>query len=77
MDVKAGLSTGVLEEALVKRALSLRAAETIIMVSSEKLGVAPPYVVMPLDNASDILLERKTPLSFKKLTKISGLDIFV
>ncbi|MDB4223426.1 DeoR/GlpR family DNA-binding transcription regulator [Granulosicoccus sp.] len=77
VDVKAGLSTGDLEEALVKRALSLRAADTIIMASSEKLGVASPYVVMPLDNASGIVLDRKIPPSIKKLMKNSGLDVYV
>jgi len=76
VDVEAGLSTGDLEEALVKRALSRRAADTIIMASSEKLGVASPYVIMPLDNASGIVLDRKTPSSFKKLMKKAGLDVF-
>lgn len=77
VDVKAGLSTGDLEEAHVKRALSLRAADTIVMASSEKLEVASPYVVMPLDNASGIVLERSTSPSFLKLMKKSGLDVFV
>lgn len=76
VDVKAGLSTGDLEEAHVKRALSQRAAETIVMASSEKLEVASAYVVMPLDHASGIVLERNAPLAFKKAMKKSGLDIF-
>jgi hypothetical protein len=49
----------------------------IIMASSEKLGVASPYVVMPLDNASGIVLDRKIPPSIKKLMKNSGLDVYV
>ena len=40
IDAEAGLSTGDLEEAHVKRALSRRAAETIVLASAEKLGVA-------------------------------------
>ncbi len=77
VDVKAGLSTGDLEEAHVKRALSQRAADTIVMASSEKLQVASPYVVMPLKKASGIVLERDTAPSFKKLMRKSGLDVFV
>lgn len=77
VDVNAGLSTGDLEEAHVKRVLSQRAAETIVLASSEKLAVASPYVVMPLDAASGIVLERNASSSFKKLMKQSGLDVFV
>lgn len=76
VDIKAGLSTGDLEEAHVKRALSQRAAETIVMASSEKLEVASPYVVMPLDHASGIILDRDTPAAFTMLMKNSGLDVF-
>lgn len=77
VDLKAGLSTGDLEEAHIKKALSQRAADTIIMASSEKLEVASPYVVMPLDNASGIVLGRDAPASFRKLMVESGLDIYV
>ncbi len=77
VDVKGGLSTGDLEEAHVKKALSLRAADTIVLASSEKLEVASPYVVMPLDQASGIVLEHSVSRSFQKLMKKSGLDVFV
>lgn len=77
VDVKAGLSTGDLEEAHVKRALSQRAADTIVLASSEKLEVASPYVIMPIENASGIVLDRKTPSSFRKVMKKSGLEVFV
>lgn len=77
VDVKGGLSTGDLEEAHVKKALGLRAADTIVLASSEKLGVASPYVVMPLDNASGIVLERNAPAAFRKQMKNCGLDVFV
>jgi DeoR/GlpR family transcriptional regulator of sugar metabolism len=54
---KAGLSTGDLEEADVKRALSSRAAETIVLASSEKLNAASPYVIAPLTEVSGIIVE--------------------
>ena len=58
---EAGLSTGDLEEADVKRALSSRAAETIVLASSEKLNAASPYVIAPLTEVSGIIVEADTP----------------
>ncbi|WP_425147260.1 DeoR/GlpR family DNA-binding transcription regulator [Deinococcus sp.] len=59
--VQEGLSTGDLEEAYVKRALSRRAAETIVLASSEKLGVASPYVVLPTSEVSGLVVEAGVP----------------
>jgi DeoR/GlpR family transcriptional regulator of sugar metabolism len=53
----AGLTTGDLEEAYMKRALSERAAETIVLASTEKLGVASPYVIAPVTRASLLIIE--------------------
>jgi len=77
VDHDAGLSTGNLEEAHIKRMLSQRAAETIVLASSEKHEVASPYVIMPLSNASGIVLERASSSSFRKRMKKSGLEVFV
>lgn len=55
---KTGLTTGDFEEAAVKRALSHAAAETFVLASSEKLGAASPYAVVPLDEVSGIITER-------------------
>jgi len=76
VDVNAGLSTGCLEEAHTKKALSKRSAETIVLASAEKLSVASPYVVMPLNDASGIVLDSSVSSSFKKLMHKSGLDVF-
>ncbi|MFJ9811264.1 DeoR/GlpR family DNA-binding transcription regulator [Streptomyces sp. NPDC101158] len=43
----AGLTTGDAEEAAMKRALSARAADTYILASSEKIGTASRYRVLP------------------------------
>ena len=56
-----GLSTGDLEEALVKRSMSRQAAETIVLASSEKLGVASPYVIAPVTEASAIITTKDVP----------------
>ena len=58
---QAGLSTGDLEEAYIKRALSQRAAETIVLASREKLGAASPYVIAPLNEISGLIVEGDTP----------------
>jgi len=77
VDVSAGLSTGDIEEAHIKKALSKRAAETIILASSEKLEVASPYVVMPLNNASGIVLDAATPKAFSKRMLKAGLEVHI
>lgn len=58
---EAGLSTGDLEEAYMKRALSEHAAETVVLASHEKLGVASAYVIMPVTQISTLMVERTTP----------------
>jgi DeoR/GlpR family transcriptional regulator of sugar metabolism len=58
----AGLSTGDAEEAAVKRALLARAAETIVLASSEKLMAASPFVIAPLEEASLLVAPAATPL---------------
>ena len=55
-----GLSTGDLEEAYIKRALSGRAAETVVLASREKLGAASPYVIAPLSEVSGLIVEQDT-----------------
>jgi DeoR/GlpR family transcriptional regulator of sugar metabolism len=45
---EAGLSTGDAEEADVKRALHARAAETVVLASSDKLLSASAFVIAPM-----------------------------
>lgn len=56
-----GLTTGDSEEAAVKRALCRYAAETVVLASSEKLGAASPYVVVPTNYVQCLIVERDTP----------------
>jgi DeoR/GlpR family transcriptional regulator of sugar metabolism len=58
---QAGLSTGDAEEAAVKRALHGRAAETVVLASSEKLMAASPFVVAALAEISLLVVPTKTP----------------
>lgn len=75
VSVEGGLSTGDLEEAYIKRALSERAAETIVLASEEKLGVASPYVVMPLENATGVILDGEKARSIVGALKRMTLDV--
>ncbi|MEO8336739.1 MAG: DeoR/GlpR family DNA-binding transcription regulator [bacterium] len=52
-----GLTTGDYEEALIKRAFSTSAADTVVLASSDKLGAASPYVIAPITEASSIITE--------------------
>jgi len=80
VNLNEGLSTGDLEEACVKRALSERAAETIILASEEKLGSASPYRIMPIEKATGIVLHGEpldnTVKSLVKACKRMRLDVY-
>ncbi|MGK5682309.1 DeoR/GlpR family DNA-binding transcription regulator [Actinoplanes sp. URMC 104] len=54
---QAGLTTGDSDEAAMKRTLASRAAETYVMASAEKIGVASPYVVLPLAEVSGVITD--------------------
>ena len=58
---EAGLSTGDLEEAHVKRALCGSAAETVVLASTEKLHTASAYVIAPIGEVSGMVVERDVP----------------
>lgn len=77
VDTDAGLTTGDLEEAHIKKALSQRAADTVVLASVEKLNAASPYRVMPLASASGIVLDSSTSKSFANLMRKSGLDVYI
>ena len=51
-----GLTTGDLEEATMKRAISQQAAETIVLASSEKIDKVSPYKIGSLSSVSALIL---------------------
>lgn len=53
----AGLTTGDPDEAAMKRALSSRAGETIVLASAEKIGAASAHEVLPLAAVSGIVTD--------------------
>jgi DeoR/GlpR family transcriptional regulator of sugar metabolism len=72
---QAGLSTGDLEEAYVKRALAARAAETVVLASSEKLTAASAYMIAGIDAASALIVEKETPAASTAPFEALGVSI--
>ncbi len=70
-----GLSTGDLEEAYMKKALSDHAAETVVLASSEKIGVASPYIIKPLEEISALIVESNVPNLIAQQCKKLGVSI--
>ncbi|WP_405014943.1 DeoR/GlpR family DNA-binding transcription regulator [Kitasatospora sp. NBC_01539] len=54
---EAGLTTGDAEEAAMKRALAARAADTYILASSEKIGTASRFRVLPWEEISGLVTD--------------------
>lgn len=55
--VEFGLTTGDLDEAVVKRTFAERSAETFVLASSEKIGAASPFLVLALDAVSGVITD--------------------
>jgi DeoR/GlpR family transcriptional regulator of sugar metabolism len=72
---EAGLSTGDSEEAAVKHALLERAAETVVLASSEKLMTAAPFVVATLREISLVVVPATTPGRIFKTLRKGGVKI--
>ena len=73
--LRAGLSTGDLEEAYMKRALSEQAAETIVLASTEKINAASRCKIGDIALANSIVVERGSPAAF--VTELEQLGITV
>ena len=71
----AGLSTGDAEEAAVKCALHERAAETIVLASTEKLMAASAFVVAPLRDVSLLIVPAKTPERIARALRAGGVKV--
>ncbi|MBB6099499.1 DeoR/GlpR family transcriptional regulator of sugar metabolism [Deinobacterium chartae] len=72
---QAGLTTGDLEEAHIKRALSEQAAETVALASAEKLNAASPYQVAPITELSGIITERAVPAQATEAFERLGIPV--
>lgn len=72
---EAGLSTGDLEEANIKRALMAASAETVVLASSEKLGSASAYLIAPIADVSMLVVADKVPSAALKPYRVRGIAI--
>ncbi|MFC5185993.1 DeoR/GlpR family DNA-binding transcription regulator [Actinomadura harenae] len=54
---EAGLTTGDAEEAAMKRALAARAADTYVLASSEKIGTASRFRVLPWHEVTGVITD--------------------
>jgi DeoR/GlpR family transcriptional regulator of sugar metabolism len=54
---EAGLTTGDREDAAMKRALAARAGDTYVLASSEKIGAASAFEVLPLGAVSGVITD--------------------
>jgi DeoR/GlpR family transcriptional regulator of sugar metabolism len=71
----AGLTTGDLEEANIKRALMTAAAETIVLASSEKLGRASAYAIAAVDDVSTLVVTDEVPGAALKPYRKRGITL--
>lgn len=53
-----GLTTGDMEEAATKRIISENAAATVVLLTGEKLGLASPWKIMPVCDATSLIVPR-------------------
>ncbi|GAC1039306.1 DeoR/GlpR family DNA-binding transcription regulator [Pseudomonas sp. No.117] len=52
-----GATTGNAEEAAIKRMISRRAADTVVLATREKIGAASPYGIIPLSDIGTLVTD--------------------
>ncbi|MEE4545604.1 DeoR/GlpR family DNA-binding transcription regulator [Streptomyces sp. V4-01] len=72
---EAGLTTADAEEAAMKRALSARAADTYILASSEKIGTASRFRVLPWEKVSGLVTDADPHDAVVEQLKALGLEV--
>ncbi|MEU4269494.1 DeoR/GlpR family DNA-binding transcription regulator [Streptomyces sp. NPDC026092] len=72
---EAGLTTGDAEEAAMKRALSARAADTYVLASSEKIGTASRFRVLPWPKVTALLTDAAPNNPVVKQIKALGVEV--
>lgn len=70
-----GLSTGDAEEAVIKRTIAQCSAEVIVMASTEKIGAASPFAILPIQSVTHLFVpDSSPPQSLRPFRKL-GLEI--
>jgi len=71
----AGLTTGDADEAAIKRAWSERSAETYVLGSSEKIGAASPFEVVPLSAITAVITDSGADPRGVAELRAAGVDV--
>jgi DeoR/GlpR family transcriptional regulator of sugar metabolism len=71
----AGLTTGDFEEAHIKRALSARAAETVVLASAAKLNAASAYKIGGIELAQTIIVEEAADTKLTEPIEQAGITV--
>ncbi len=74
---RTGLTTGDADEAAIKRAWVHRAAETYVLGSSEKIGTASAFEVVPLSEVTAVLTDAGAPERAVAELRDAGADVRV
>ncbi|MYT77733.1 transcriptional regulator, DeoR family [Streptomyces sp. MnatMP-M77] len=74
---EAGLTTGDVEEAAMKRALSARAADTYVLASSEKIGTASSYRVLPWEKITGLISDTDPHAPVVERLRALGVDVLI
>jgi DeoR/GlpR family transcriptional regulator of sugar metabolism len=72
---EAGVTTGDFEEAAVKRALHRRAAETVVLASSDKLGAASAFAIAALSELAGLVVPPGTPQTLRNKLGATGVRV--
>jgi DeoR/GlpR family transcriptional regulator of sugar metabolism len=72
---EAGLTTGDYEEACIKRAFSGRAAETVVLVSPEKINAASPFVIGDLGLIDTIVVNSAADENWVRSIEEKGVTV--
>lgn len=66
-----GLSTGDSEEAVIKRTIAESSAEVVVMASTEKIGAASPFLIVPVASIAHLIVpDTVSPLARERIRQL-------
>ena len=72
---EAGLTTGDSDEAAMKRTLARRAADTYVLASTEKLGAASRFAVLPLADVAGVITDAEPSYPTVRDLRAAGVPV--
>jgi len=75
LDLANGISASFFEEAEFKRHISLRSRSVVAAVTNDKLGVAAPFAVLPLNACLHVVVEHDADAALLEAIAACGSDI--